>query len=68
MLYHNRYLTVNLNELRIYVGFLNSLLKNTTKIVEDDVEYFDYLQPLQKDLLFCQKASSEKSFKTILNL
>lgn len=68
MLYHNRYLTVNLNELRIYVGFLNTLLKNTTKIVEDDVEYFDYLQPLQKDLLFFQKTSSEKSFKTILNL
>ena len=68
MLYHNRYLTVNLNELRIYVGFLNTLLKNTTKIVEDDVEYFDYLQPLQKDLLFFRKTSSEKSFKTILNL
>lgn len=68
MLYHNRYLTVNLNELRIYVGFLNTLLKNTTKIVEDDVEYFDYLQPLQKDLLFFQKTSTEKSFKTILNL
>ena len=68
MLYHNRYLTVNLNELRIYVGFLNTLLKNTAKIVEDDVEYFDYLQPLQKDLLFFQKTSSEKSFKTILNL
>ena len=68
MLYHNRYLKVNLNKLRIYVGFLNTLLQNTTKVVEDDVEYFDYLQPLQKDLLFCQKASSEKSFKTILNL
>ena len=68
MLYHNRYLTVNLNELRIYVGFVNTLLKNTTKIVEDDVEYFDYLQPLQKDLHFFQKTSSEKSFKTILNL